>query len=215
MCGRLDPYDVTPPEVVAHQRRTITQPVEQLNFPWDVGVFVSQQGKGEGRAGYVMAKRHELGEDVIASGKAGAQRSMRHTVVNVEDAQAAGINGYARGAERETGPGHSAAATQRSTSAGISSDVRPCGRLRKLVAARCRRFIVSNDRERFVDDLKASLPQGHAVVSVFVVCGRELGTKSAKFSEQSPRRYQEDRRAEVHGTAKLVLREDCGSSPRP
>src|ERR1017187_4546414 len=78
--------------------------------------------------------------------------------------------------------------------------------LLKLISSRGFRFIMSNDRQRLIDNLKTSLPQRHAIVGIFVVGGCELGTESAQLGEQSPRRQQKNGRTVVHRPAKLVLR---------
>ena len=55
--------------------------------------------------------------------------------------------------------------------------------LGKFISSRCCRFIMSNDRKGFINNLKTSLPQAHTIIGIFVVRGRELGAESAKFSE--------------------------------
>src|SRR5271166_253926 len=64
-----------------------------------------------------------------------------------------------------------------------------------------------NLRQRFIHHAQAVLPEGHAVIGIFVIRGGKLGAEPAKLMKCPSWRYQEDRRAVINRAAKVVLRQ--------
>src|SRR5262245_39718991 len=63
-----------------------------------------------------------------------------------------------------------------------------------------------NDRVRVVDHAEPSLPQAHAVVGFFVICGLEILVKAAKFIPHLTRGQKERTRAVIHVPPEHVCR---------